>query len=69
MRSGDDPALHSSQNEQDTRFFAVHSKLPLWTLVASEPMTWHGMPRNQRKNTLPIILSAYYAGLRMEKPE
>ena len=25
----DDPALHSSQNEQDTRFFAIHSKLPL----------------------------------------
>ena len=25
----DDPALHSSQNEQDTRYFAVHSQLPL----------------------------------------
>ena len=25
----DDPALHSSQNEQDTRYFAVHSKLPV----------------------------------------
>jgi len=25
----DDPALHSSQNEQDTRYFALHSKLPL----------------------------------------
>ena len=25
----DDPALHSSQNEQDTRYFAVHAKLPL----------------------------------------
>ena len=25
----DDPGLHSSQNEQDTRYFAVHSKLPL----------------------------------------
>ncbi len=25
----DDPGMHSSQNEQDTRFFAVHSNLPL----------------------------------------
>src|SRR4030042_1727138 len=24
-----DPALHSSQNEQDTRYFAVHSNIPL----------------------------------------
>jgi indolepyruvate ferredoxin oxidoreductase alpha subunit len=26
----DDPGMHSSQNEQDTRYFSVHSNLPLF---------------------------------------
>src|SRR5512137_2572377 len=26
----DDPGMHSSQNEQDTRYFAVHSNIPLF---------------------------------------
>jgi indolepyruvate ferredoxin oxidoreductase alpha subunit len=26
----DDPAMHSSQNEQDTRYFAIHSDIPLF---------------------------------------
>ncbi len=25
----DDPSMHSSQNEQDTRYFAVHANIPL----------------------------------------
>ena len=54
----DDPALHSSQNEQDTRFFAVHSKLPL--LDAGSPQEAHDMARDafeiSEKIHLPIIL-------------
>jgi len=54
----DDPALHSSQNEQDTRFFAVHSKLPL--LDAGSPQEALDMAREafeiSEKIHLPIIL-------------
>ena len=54
----DDPALHSSQNEQDTRFFAVHSKLPL--LDAGSPQEAHDMARDafeiSEKIHLPVIL-------------
>ena len=54
----DDPALHSSQNEQDTRYFAVHSKLPL--LDAGNPQEALDMAREayQLSETLhlPIIL-------------
>ena len=54
----DDPALHSSQNEQDTRFFAVHSKLPL--LDAGSPQEAHDMAREaftiSEKLRLPVIL-------------
>ncbi len=54
----DDPALHSSQNEQDTRYFAVHSKLPL--LDAGNPQEAHDMAREafeiSEKLKLPIIL-------------
>ncbi len=54
----DDPALHSSQNEQDTRFFAVHSKLPL--LDAGNPQEAHDMAKEafeiSEKLHLPIIL-------------
>ncbi len=54
----DDPALHSSQNEQDTRFFAIHSKLPL--LDAGNPQEAHDMAKEafeiSEKLHLPIIL-------------
>jgi TPP-dependent indolepyruvate ferredoxin oxidoreductase alpha subunit len=54
----DDPALHSSQNEQDTRFFAVHSKLPL--LDAGSPQEALDMAKEafeiSEKLHLPIIL-------------
>ncbi|MCL2691532.1 MAG: thiamine pyrophosphate-dependent enzyme [Candidatus Bathyarchaeota archaeon] len=54
----DDPALHSSQNEQDTRYFAIHSKLPL--LDASNPQEALHMTReafNISENLhLPVIL-------------
>ncbi len=54
----DDPALHSSQNEQDTRFFAVHSKLPL--LDAGNPQEARDMAKGafeiSEKLHLPVIL-------------
>ena len=54
----DDPALHSSQNEQDTRYFAVHSKLPL--LEAANPQEALDMARDgfeiSEKLRLPVIL-------------
>jgi indolepyruvate ferredoxin oxidoreductase, alpha subunit len=54
----DDPALHSSQNEQDTRYFAVHAKLPL--LDAGNPQEAHDMAKEafeiSEKLHLPVIL-------------
>jgi TPP-dependent indolepyruvate ferredoxin oxidoreductase alpha subunit len=54
----DDPALHSSQNEQDTRYFAIHSKLPL--LDAGNPQEALNMTREafniSESLKLPIIL-------------
>lgn len=54
----DDPALHSSQNEQDTRYFAVHAKLPL--LDAGNPQEACEMSKEafeiSEKLHLPIIL-------------
>ncbi|MCL1965963.1 MAG: thiamine pyrophosphate-dependent enzyme [Candidatus Bathyarchaeota archaeon] len=54
----DDPALHSSQNEQDTRYFAVHSKLPL--LDAGNPQEALNMTKEafniSESLHLPIIL-------------
>jgi len=54
----DDPALHSSQNEQDTRYFAVHSKLPL--LDAGNPQEALNMTREafhiSERLHLPVIL-------------
>ncbi len=54
----DDPALHSSQNEQDTRYFAVHSKLPL--LDTGSPQEALDMARDafelSEKLHLPVIL-------------
>ena len=54
----DDPAMHSSQNEQDTRFFSVHSNLPL--LDAGSPQEAADMTRDafeiSEKLQLPIIV-------------
>jgi TPP-dependent indolepyruvate ferredoxin oxidoreductase alpha subunit len=54
----DDPALHSSQNEQDTRFFALHSNLPL--LDAGNPQEASDMCREAFTISeilqLPVIL-------------
>ena len=54
----DDPALHSSQNEQDTRYFSVHSKLPL--LDAGNPQEALDMAREafeiSEQIKLPVIL-------------
>jgi TPP-dependent indolepyruvate ferredoxin oxidoreductase alpha subunit len=54
----DDPGMHSSQNEQDTRYFAVHSNLPL--LDAGNPQEALEMTRNafgiSERLKLPIIL-------------
>jgi TPP-dependent indolepyruvate ferredoxin oxidoreductase alpha subunit len=54
----DDPAMHSSQNEQDTRYFAVHSNIPL--LDAGSPQEAYEMTRDafelSEKLQLPIIV-------------
>jgi TPP-dependent indolepyruvate ferredoxin oxidoreductase alpha subunit len=54
----DDPAMHSSQNEQDTRYFAVHSNLPL--LDAGNPQEAYEMTRDafeiSEKLRLPVIV-------------
>jgi len=54
----DDPALHSSQNEQDTRYFAVHSNLPL--LDSASPQEALDMTREafelSERLQLPIIV-------------
>jgi TPP-dependent indolepyruvate ferredoxin oxidoreductase alpha subunit len=54
----DDPSLHSSQNEQDTRYFALHSNLPL--LDAANPQEALDMTREafeiSEKLQLPVIV-------------
>ena len=54
----DDPAMHSSQNEQDTRYFALHSNLPL--LDAANPQEALDMSREgfkiSEKLHLPVIV-------------
>jgi len=54
----DDPAMHSSQNEQDTRYFSVHSNLPL--MDAGSPQEALDMTRNafelSEKLHLPVIV-------------
>jgi TPP-dependent indolepyruvate ferredoxin oxidoreductase alpha subunit len=54
----DDPAMHSSQNEQDTRYFAVHSNIPL--LDAGSPQEAYEMTRDafelSEKLQLPVIV-------------
>jgi TPP-dependent indolepyruvate ferredoxin oxidoreductase alpha subunit len=54
----DDPAMHSSQNEQDTRFFSVHSNLPL--MDAGSPQEALDMTREafaiSEKLKLPVIV-------------
>ena len=54
----DDPAMHSSQNEQDTRYFSLHSDIPL--LDAGNPqeamdMTREAFKISERLN-LPVIV-------------
>jgi TPP-dependent indolepyruvate ferredoxin oxidoreductase alpha subunit len=54
----DDPGMHSSQNEQDTRYFAVHSNIPL--LDAGNPQEALDMTREafelSEKLKLPVIV-------------
>jgi len=54
----DDPSMYSSQNEQDTRYFAVHSKLPL--LDSGNPQEAKDMTVEafelSEKLSLPILL-------------
>jgi TPP-dependent indolepyruvate ferredoxin oxidoreductase alpha subunit len=54
----DDPAMHSSQNEQDTRYFALHSNIPL--LDAASPQEALDMSREafviSEKLQLPVIV-------------
>jgi TPP-dependent indolepyruvate ferredoxin oxidoreductase alpha subunit len=54
----DDPAMHSSQNEQDTRYFSVHSNIPL--LDTGSPQEAYEMTRTafelSEKLQLPIIV-------------
>ncbi|MFB3888657.1 MAG: thiamine pyrophosphate-dependent enzyme [Candidatus Bathyarchaeia archaeon] len=54
----DDPGMHSSQNEQDTRYFAVHSNLPLFD--AGSPQEALDMTREafeiSEKLRLPVIV-------------
>ena len=54
----DDPAMYSSQNEQDTRYFAVHSDIPL--LDAANPQEALDMTREAFKISerlrLPVIV-------------
>jgi indolepyruvate ferredoxin oxidoreductase alpha subunit len=54
----DDPAMFSSQNEQDTRYFAVHSDLPL--LDAASPQEALDMTREafeiSEQLQLPVIV-------------
>lgn len=54
----DDPSMHSSQNEQDTRYFAVHANLPL--LDAASPQEAYQMSRQafeiSEQLNLPVIV-------------
>ncbi len=54
----DDPQLHSSQNEQDTRYFSVHSNIPIFD--AGNPQEALDMTREafelSEKLKLPIIV-------------
>jgi TPP-dependent indolepyruvate ferredoxin oxidoreductase alpha subunit len=54
----DDPAMHSSQNEQDTRYFAIHSDIPLFD--AGNPQEALDMTRKAFKISerlqLPVIV-------------
>ena len=54
----DDPGMHSSQNEQDTRYFSVHSNIPLFD--AGSPQEALDMTREayemSEKLQLPVIV-------------
>ncbi len=50
--SADDPGPHSSQTEQDSRFFACSPKIPVLDPSApGRPRTWCGRPSSCRRNT------------------
>jgi TPP-dependent indolepyruvate ferredoxin oxidoreductase alpha subunit len=54
----DDPAMHSSQNEQDTRYFSLHSDLPLFDAAnpqEAKDMTVEAFELSE-KLQLPIIV-------------
>jgi len=54
----DDPAMHSSQNEQDTRYFSLHSDLPLFDAAnpqEAKDMTVEAFELSERLE-LPIIV-------------
>jgi indolepyruvate ferredoxin oxidoreductase alpha subunit len=65
----DDPGMHSSQNEQDTRYFALHSNIPLFD--AGNPQEALDMTREafeiSEKLKLPIIVRLT-TRVAMEKP-
>jgi len=54
----DDPAMHSSQNEQDTRYFSVHSNIPLFD--AGSPQEAYEMTRDafevSEKICMPVLV-------------
>ena len=54
----DDPAMHSSQNEQDTRYFSLHSDLPLFDAAnpqEAKDMTVEAFALSERLE-LPVIV-------------
>ena len=54
----DDPSMHSSQNEQDTRYFAVHASLPLFDAgnpQEAKDMTVEALELSERLK-LPVIV-------------
>ena len=39
--AADDPSMHSSQNEQDSRFYGKFAMIPCWSLpINRKPMIW-----------------------------
>ena len=49
--AADDPGPHSSQTEQDSRFFAMFARVRVWTLPRPRrPRTWWPGPSSSRRN-------------------
>lgn len=54
----DDPSMHSSQNEQDSRFYGKFALLPyLGKQINRKPMTWQNMVSNFLKNIMYLSSS------------